>query len=111
MDNVKSGYLLAESNIDESLFAKTVTFIILINNLIPISLMVTIDIVRFVQGVLMENDERMELGGSIRSQARSANLNETLGMVRMLLERLISLVGQETTLRRRKGKRLHSGIA
>lgn len=95
----------------ESLLQQSVTFVILFNNLIPISLMVTIDVVRFIQGLIIgrfiaiaysknysflsilishfsyfsERDPRMQQmknGVMVTTQARSANLNETLGMVR-----------------------------
>eukprot|EP01071_Lankesteria_metandrocarpae_P014284 Lankesteria_metandrocarpae@DN8299_c0_g1_i1.p1 len=76
-------------------------FVLLYNNLVPISLMVTVDIVRFLQGYFIESDPVfMKAGvdddrqvsrgaqktarGGIRAQARNAALSETLGQVDFL---------------------------
>lgn len=41
------------SSDQENIFEMIIVFFILLNNLIPISLLVTIDIVRFLQGLLI----------------------------------------------------------
>ncbi|XP_066951686.1 probable phospholipid-transporting ATPase IA isoform X4 [Macrobrachium rosenbergii] len=63
-----------------------ITFIILFNNLIPISLQVTLEVVRFIQATFINNDIDMcyEENG-IWAMARTSNLNEELGMIKYVL--------------------------
>lgn len=65
------------------------TFMILLNNLIPISLQVTVEIVRIFQAGFIDTDKEMvykpENGDPIPSIARTSNLNEELGMVKYVL--------------------------
>ncbi|XP_041972957.1 probable phospholipid-transporting ATPase IA isoform X5 [Aricia agestis] len=59
------------------------TFLILYNNLIPISLQVTAEIVRFFQAKFIAMDSEMYHAESdTPAQARTSNLNEELGMVK-----------------------------
>lgn len=59
------------------------TFIILYNNLIPISLQVSIEVVRFVQATFINMDMEMYHEESdTPAMARTSNLNEELGMVK-----------------------------
>ncbi|CAH4036167.1 unnamed protein product [Pieris brassicae] len=59
------------------------TFLILYNNLIPISLQVTAEIVRFFQAKFIAMDGEMYHAESdTPAMARTSNLNEELGMVR-----------------------------
>ncbi|EDV24838.1 uncharacterized protein TRIADDRAFT_25047, partial [Trichoplax adhaerens] len=59
------------------------TFVILYNNLIPISLIVTLEIVRFVQGLLIGWDLDMYYEQTdTPAKARTSNLNEELGQVK-----------------------------
>ncbi|CAL4073612.1 unnamed protein product, partial [Meganyctiphanes norvegica] len=66
-----------------------ITYAILLNNLIPISLQVTLEFVRLVQAVYINKDEAMlyepEGGEPIWATARTSNLNEELGMVKYVL--------------------------
>lgn len=58
------------------------TFIILFNNLIPISLQVTLEVVRYVQATFINMDIDMYHEESdTPAMARTSNLNEELGMV------------------------------
>ncbi|XP_011498077.1 PREDICTED: probable phospholipid-transporting ATPase IA [Ceratosolen solmsi marchali] len=58
------------------------TFIILFNNLIPISLQVTLEVVRFVQAIFINMDiELYHAETDTPAMARTSNLNEELGMV------------------------------
>ncbi|XP_044018116.1 probable phospholipid-transporting ATPase IA isoform X3 [Aphidius gifuensis] len=58
------------------------TFIILFNNLIPISLQVTLEVVRFVQATFINMDSEMYHAESdTPAMARTSNLNEELGIV------------------------------
>ncbi|XP_046487089.1 probable phospholipid-transporting ATPase IA isoform X4 [Neodiprion pinetum] len=59
------------------------TFIILFNNLIPISLQVTLEVVRYVQATFINMDVEMyHAETNTPAMARTSNLNEELGMVR-----------------------------
>ncbi|VDO69688.1 unnamed protein product [Heligmosomoides polygyrus] len=65
---------------------QTLTFFILYNNLIPISLQVTMEIVRFFQANYINIDQEMydKKSGS-SSVARTSNLNEELGLVKYVM--------------------------
>lgn len=59
------------------------TFIILYNNLIPISLQVTLELVRFLQAIFINLDiEMYHEESNTPAMARTSNLNEELGMVK-----------------------------
>uniref|UniRef100_A0A0N5A612 Phospholipid-transporting ATPase n=1 Tax=Parastrongyloides trichosuri TaxID=131310 RepID=A0A0N5A612_PARTI len=63
-----------------------ITFFILYNNLIPISLQVTLEIVRFFQAAYINNDEDMYHEESDTTAiARTSNLNEELGQVKYIM--------------------------
>jgi len=68
-------------------FASTfLTFIILYNNLIPISLQVTLEIVRFLQAQFINSDLEMYCPeNDTPAMARTSNLNEELGQVKYIL--------------------------
>ncbi|XP_006832100.1 PREDICTED: probable phospholipid-transporting ATPase IB-like [Chrysochloris asiatica] len=60
-------------------------FIILYHNLIPISLLVTLEIVKYIQGLFINWDEDMHFkGNNLYAVARTSNLNEELGQVKYL---------------------------
>ncbi|XP_065757867.1 phospholipid-transporting ATPase IB-like [Muntiacus reevesi] len=60
-------------------------FIILYHNLIPISLLVTLEIVKYIQALFINWDEDMHFKGSnVCAMARTSNLNEELGQVEYL---------------------------
>ncbi|CAD6185628.1 unnamed protein product [Caenorhabditis auriculariae] len=62
------------------------TFFILYNNLIPISLQVTLEIVRFFQAGYINNDiEMYDVNSDSCAVARTSNLNEELGMVKFVM--------------------------
>ena len=56
------------------------TFLILYNNVVPISLLVTIEVVKYVQAILISFDEEMNHNGTL-AKARTSNLNEELGQI------------------------------
>ncbi|KAF2347977.1 P-type ATPase, partial [Trinorchestia longiramus] len=63
-----------------------ITFIILFNNLIPISLQVTLELVRYIQASFINNDLDMyDEENDVWAMARTSNLNEELGMVKYVL--------------------------
>jgi len=66
---------------------QVLTFFILYNNLIPISLQVTLEIVKFVQALYINWDDAMhyvdpEMGIDTFALARTSNLNEELGQIK-----------------------------
>uniref|UniRef100_A0AAF5D3S5 Phospholipid-transporting ATPase n=1 Tax=Strongyloides stercoralis TaxID=6248 RepID=A0AAF5D3S5_STRER len=69
-----------------SLFWDFITFFILYNNLIPISLQVTLEIVRFFQAAYINNDIDMYYQDTdTPAIARTSNLNEELGQVKYIM--------------------------
>ncbi|XP_078475034.1 phospholipid-transporting ATPase IA-like isoform X3 [Lampetra planeri] len=61
------------------------TFIILYNNLIPISLLVTLEVVKFTQALFINWDAEMYHAESdTPAMARTSNLNEELGQVKYI---------------------------
>ncbi|XP_069487840.1 phospholipid-transporting ATPase IA isoform X2 [Ambystoma mexicanum] len=61
------------------------TFIILFNNLIPISLLVTLEVVKFIQAYFINWDMDMHYAPTDTSaMARTSNLNEELGQVKYI---------------------------
>lgn len=68
-----------------SFFLILLTFIILYNNLIPISLQVTLEMVRFIQAHFINNDLEMYCEESdTPAMARTSNLNDELGQVNIV---------------------------
>ncbi|KAJ8382527.1 hypothetical protein SKAU_G00033050 [Synaphobranchus kaupii] len=61
------------------------TFIILFNNLIPISLLVTLEVIKFVQAFFINWDTDMHYDvTNTPAMARTSNLNEELGQVKYI---------------------------
>lgn len=60
------------------------TFLILFSTFIPVSLFVTLEFVRLIQGIFIAGDPRM-ISGEQAAVARSTNLNETLGTIQHVL--------------------------
>ncbi|KAJ7989300.1 hypothetical protein DPEC_G00318050 [Dallia pectoralis] len=61
------------------------TFIILFNNLIPISLLVTLEVIKFIQAYFINWDTDMHYEATDTSAlARTSNLNEELGQVKYI---------------------------
>ena len=61
------------------------TFLILFNNLIPISLQVTLEVVRFIQAIFINMDIKMyHVETDTPAMARTSNLNEELGQVKYI---------------------------
>ncbi|XP_051154050.1 probable phospholipid-transporting ATPase IA isoform X2 [Leptopilina boulardi] len=75
-------YLGSKEDISRNFAINLLTFIILFNNLIPISLQVTLEVVRFVQATFINMDiEMYHAESDTPAMARTSNLNEELGMV------------------------------
>ena len=91
-------YLKAENGEDHDFYTRAdstnigfgwqfITFFILYNNLIPISLQVTLEIVKFIQAYYINWDEAMhyidkEMDVDSYALARTSNLNEELGQIK-----------------------------
>ena len=79
-------YLQGFSDLSSSFGFTFLTFVILYNNLIPISLQVSLEIVRFVQALFINWDTQMYCEESdTPAGARTSNLNEELGQVSYIL--------------------------
>ena len=66
-----------------SFLRNTLTFVILYNNLIPISLLVTLEIVKFMQAKFINKDLDMyHEETETYALARTSNLNEELGQIK-----------------------------
>ncbi|KDO33150.1 hypothetical protein SPRG_01962 [Saprolegnia parasitica CBS 223.65] len=78
--------LVASSILDVNTFASTfVTYLILYNNLVPISLYISLEVVKWYQAKKMENDPEMIDPVSGRAVlARTSNLNEDVGQIKYL---------------------------
>ncbi|CAG2109753.1 unnamed protein product [Medioppia subpectinata] len=75
-----------EDALSSNYFFVLLTFIILYNNLIPISLQVTLEMVRFIQASFINADIEMYCPEKdTPAMARTSNLNEELGQVKYIL--------------------------
>ncbi|XP_027445397.1 phospholipid-transporting ATPase IB-like isoform X6 [Zalophus californianus] len=78
-------YIRTKDYSSHSLGFDLLVFIILYHNLIPISLLVTLEIVKCVQAMFINWDEDMHCkGNNVYAMARTSNLNEELGQVKYL---------------------------
>ena len=73
----------------ESFFFNFLTFFILYNNLIPISLMVSLELVRVFQAYFINCDEQMHYKDPVQNidtyaVAKTSNLNEELGQIKYI---------------------------
>ncbi|KAG9283334.1 phospholipid-transporting ATPase IB isoform X1 [Astyanax mexicanus] len=78
-------YLSRAGDISLNFWYNLLTFIILYNNLIPISLLVTLEVVKFTQALFINWDMEMYYSETdTPAMARTSNLNEELGQVKYL---------------------------
>uniref|UniRef100_A0A3P9Q2B3 Phospholipid-transporting ATPase n=1 Tax=Poecilia reticulata TaxID=8081 RepID=A0A3P9Q2B3_POERE len=78
-------YLSRAGDISLNFAYNLLTFIILYNNLIPISLLVTLEVVKFTQALFINWDVEMYYSETdTPAMARTSNLNEELGQVKYL---------------------------
>ncbi|XP_031340747.1 probable phospholipid-transporting ATPase IA isoform X3 [Photinus pyralis] len=81
----KDWYIGLEDMINQNFLYNLLTFIILFNNLIPISLQVTLEVVRFIQAIFINMDiEMYHAETNTPAMARTSNLNEELGQVKYI---------------------------
>lgn len=62
-------------------------WLLMFTNFVPISLLVTVDVVKFVQGIIIQKDEKMMTdveGEKIYVNVQSSQLNEELGQVQYI---------------------------
>lgn len=88
ISNNSNHWYIAElqTQASSNFFLILLTFIILYNNLIPISLQVTLEMVRFIQAHFINCDLEMYCEDTdTPAMARTSNLNEELGQVRYIL--------------------------
>jgi phospholipid-transporting ATPase len=75
-------YLMEDSNTVKEAAVSFFTFLILYNNLIPISLYVSLELVKFIQASLINSDVEMyDPPSDTPAKARTSNLNEELGQI------------------------------
>ncbi|XP_035827119.1 probable phospholipid-transporting ATPase IA isoform X2 [Aplysia californica] len=81
----KHWYLFYEDLARSNFLYNLLTFIILYNNLIPISLQVTLEMVKFLQAIFINWDKDMYYEPTkTNANARTSNLNEELGQIKFL---------------------------
>lgn len=84
-EGCKHWYLSLDAKGSHRLFFNFLTFIILFNNLIPISLLVTLEVVKFQQAIFINWDRDMYYPRTdTPANARTSNLNEELGQIKYL---------------------------
>ncbi|KAF5302279.1 hypothetical protein FQA39_LY10318 [Lamprigera yunnana] len=82
---VADWYIGLEEVFNQNFMYNLLTFIILFNNLIPISLQVTLEVVRFIQAIFINMDiEMYHEETNTPAMARTSNLNEELGQVKYI---------------------------
>ena len=81
----KHSYIESEGYVEPPFYKNFLTFFILYNNLIPISLQVTLDFVKFLQAYFVNYDEEMyHAETDTYALARTSNLNEDLGQIKYI---------------------------
>ena len=84
-DGEKLTYIDTAGTSVPNFFMNFLTFFILYNNLIPISLQVTLDFVKFLQAYFVNWDEEMYYAPTdTYALARTSNLNEDLGQIKYI---------------------------
>lgn len=74
-------YVSSQSTLDT--LVSFFTFLILYNNLVPISLYVSLDMIKVIQAKMITNDDQMVYNGA-NAIARTSDLNEELGQIRYI---------------------------
>ncbi|XP_039266166.2 phospholipid-transporting ATPase IB-like isoform X2 [Styela clava] len=82
---IESWYLPDDAHGARHFFMELLTFIILYNNLVPISLLVTLEVVKFIQAIFINSDiEMYDPESNTPAMARTSNLNEELGQIKYI---------------------------
>ncbi|CAH1113541.1 unnamed protein product [Psylliodes chrysocephalus] len=83
--HTKTDWYIGLEDVTQSYFYTFITFLILFNNLVPISLQVTLELVRFIQAIFINMDREMyHAETDTPAMARTSNLNEELGQVKYI---------------------------
>ncbi|XP_017784427.1 PREDICTED: probable phospholipid-transporting ATPase IA isoform X2 [Nicrophorus vespilloides] len=83
--HASTDWYIALEAIPQNFAYNLLTFVILFNNLIPISLQVTLEVVRFIQAIFINMDREMYYPETdTPAMARTSNLNEELGQVKYI---------------------------
>ncbi|XP_044737082.1 probable phospholipid-transporting ATPase IA isoform X2 [Chrysoperla carnea] len=83
--NNRDWYIGLDEIVTRNFGYNLLTFLILYNNLVPISLQVTLEIVRFIQAIFINMDLQMyHEETDTPAMARTSNLNEELGQVKYI---------------------------
>lgn len=66
-----------------NIFINTLIWFVALMNFVPVSLLVTLEMVNFIQAYFIEQDASMcdMTKGGLQAKVQSSNLNEELGMV------------------------------
>ena len=76
------GVTISEKSLGFIWFKYTGSWILIFCNFVPISLLVTLEMVKFFQGIFMENDMLMyDADQDYYMRAQSTNINEELGQI------------------------------
>ncbi|CAG9857925.1 unnamed protein product [Phyllotreta striolata] len=83
--HTKTDWYIGLKDVQQSYFYTFITFLILFNNLVPISLQVTLELVRFIQAIFINMDREMyHAETDTPAMARTSNLNEELGQIKYI---------------------------
>jgi magnesium-transporting ATPase (P-type) len=81
-DDLPYLYITDSTYVIPTWMANWLTFLVLFNNFIPISLYVTVEVVNYVQAWLIDNDRGMWCSETdTKAKARTSNLNQDLGQI------------------------------
>ncbi len=82
MDKDNILYLeIADDNLFKEFFIRFGNWILIFSNFIPISLMVTVEMVKFLQAYMLDKSKSMIDFRGINAKVHSSNLNEELGQI------------------------------
>lgn len=80
-DNLRKYLHDRQHNFFRNLFVRMGNWILIFGNFVPISLIVTLETVKFFQGGLISSDKALVSYNGIECKVQSSNLNEELGQV------------------------------
>jgi len=73
---------ITQINFVKDLFIRFGNWFLIVNNIVPISLLVTLEMVKVLQGLFISNDPRMhQVSTDISASVQSSSLNEELGQI------------------------------
>jgi phospholipid-transporting ATPase len=73
---------ITQINFVKDLFIRFGNWFLIVNNIVPISLLVTLEMVKVMQGLFISGDPRMrQVSTDISASVQSSSLNEELGQI------------------------------